>query len=361
MAKYALQERLVIIQKFYENRRSFVNTYRALRENFGVNNRPPLLAIRRIVEKFENNFTLHDVKTPRRHRNARTVENIAAVRASVAVDPNLSIPRRAQELRIKQTTTWRILKEDLNLHPYKIVLTQELKPLDHRRRRAFSAWSLEQLETDPNFAKKIIFSDEAPFWLSGYLNKQNCRFWCENNPQQIYEKPLYPLKVTVWCGLWYGGIIGPFFFQNEAGDAVTVNGERYRQMLRHFLWPNLDALDLEDMWFQQDGATCHTAHETIDILQEKFDERIISRNAAVHWPPRSCDLTPLDYFLWGYLKSKVYENRPQTLDALRLNIEHCIRQNTPDLLHKVIENWVRRIRSCTRSRGGHLNDVFFKT
>lgn len=152
-----------------------------------------------------------------------------------------------------------------------------------------------------------------------------------------------------------------FFFQNEVGDSVTVNGERYRQMLTNFLWPNLDALDLEDMWFQQDGATCHTAHQTIAILQEKFGERIISRNSTVPWPPRSCDLTPLDYFLWGYLKSKVYANRPQTLDALRLNIERCIREITPDLLHKVFENWIRRIHSCTRSRGGHLNDVLFKT
>lgn len=361
MAKYSLQERLVIIQKFYENRRSFVNTFRALRENYGQNNRPSVLAIRRIVEKFESNFTLHDVKTPVRRRNARTVENIAAVRASVAEDPNLSIPRRAQELGLKKTSTWRILQKDLNLHPYKIVLTQELKPLDHRRRREFAAWSLEQLERDRNFAKKIIFSDEAHFWLSGYVNKQNCRFWCENNPQQIHEKPLHPLKVTVWCGLWHGGIVGPFFFQNEVGDSVTVNGERYRQMLTNFLWPNLDALDLENMWFQQDGATCHTAHETVAVLQEKFGERIISRNATVAWPPRSCDLTPLDYFLWGYLKSKVYANRPQTLDALRLNIERCIREITPDLLHKVVENWVRRIHVCTRSRGGHLNDVLFKT
>ena len=109
MAKYSLQERLVIVQKFYENGRSFVNTFRALRENFGVHNRPSVLAIRRIVEKFETNFTLHDVKIPVRRRNARTVESIAAVRASVTEYPNLSFPRRAQELGLKKTTPWRIL------------------------------------------------------------------------------------------------------------------------------------------------------------------------------------------------------------------------------------------------------------
>ena len=92
MAKYALQERLVIIQKVYENRRSFVNIYHSLRENFGPNNRPSLLAI---VEKFENNFT-RDVK--HQQDAEMPVENVAAVRESVAEDPNLLIPRRAQQL-----------------------------------------------------------------------------------------------------------------------------------------------------------------------------------------------------------------------------------------------------------------------
>ncbi|KZC03780.1 hypothetical protein WN55_04236, partial [Dufourea novaeangliae] len=74
------------------------------------------------------------------------------------------------------------------------------------------------------------------------------------------------------------------------------------------------------------------------VLQEQFDERIILRNATVSWSPRCCDLTPLDYLLWSYLKSMVYANKPRTLDALRLNIERCIRDIRSELLHKVIEN-----------------------
>ncbi|KZC03744.1 hypothetical protein WN55_06391, partial [Dufourea novaeangliae] len=92
----------------------------------------------------------------------------------------------------------------------------------------------------------------------------------------------------------------------------------------------------------------------------QFGERIISRNATVSWLPRSCNLTPLDYFFWGYLKSMVYANKRRTHDALRLNIGRCIRDISPELLHKVIENWVHRIRSCARSRGKHLNDVLLK-
>ncbi|GFY00607.1 DUF4817 domain-containing protein [Trichonephila clavipes] len=69
-------------------------------------------------------------------------------------------------------------------------------------------------------------SDEAHFWLNGYVNKQNCRIWSEANPQVYVETPLHPEKLTVWCTLWAGGIIGPYFFKNDEGHNVTVNGDR---------------------------------------------------------------------------------------------------------------------------------------
>jgi len=100
--------------------------------------------------------------------------------------------------------------------------------------------------------------------------------------------------LTVWCGFWSGGIIGPYFFRNEVGNTVTVNGERYRSMITNFLWPQLEEVDLHNIWFQQDGATCHTARATTELLREKFGDSIISRNCDIEWPPRSCDLTPLD-------------------------------------------------------------------
>ena len=86
-------------------------------------------------------------------------------------------------------------------------------------------------------------------------------------------------------------------FEDETEIAVTVNGIRCRNMITEFLWPQVDVMDLGDMWFQQDGATCHTAHETIDLLQQRFPEQIISRNSDVNWPPSLCDLTMCDFFL----------------------------------------------------------------
>jgi len=81
-------------------------------------------------------------------------------------------------------------------------------------------------------------------------------------------------------------------------------------MITQFLLSKFDDIDGANMWFQQDGATCHAARETIQLLHETFPGRVISRFGYQNWPPRSCDLTPLDFFLWGFLKSKVYVNKP---------------------------------------------------
>ncbi|GFU24340.1 uncharacterized protein TNCV_942341 [Trichonephila clavipes] len=104
-------------------------------------------------------------------------------------------------------------------------------------------------------------------------------------------------KLTVWCALWAGGIIGPYFFKNDEGHNVTVNGDRYTAMITNFFIPELNNHDVQELWFQQDGATCHTARATIDLLKDTLGDRLISRFGPVNWPPRSCDLTPLDYFL----------------------------------------------------------------
>ncbi|GFV72010.1 uncharacterized protein TNCV_2459431 [Trichonephila clavipes] len=87
-----------------------------------------------------------------------------------------------------------------------------------------------------------------------------------------------------------------------------------------------------ELWFQQDGATCHTARATIDLLKDTFGDRLISRFGPVNWPPRSSDLTPLDYFLWGYVKSLVYADKPQTLDPLEDNIRRVIADIRPQML-----------------------------
>ncbi|GFU18355.1 DUF4817 domain-containing protein [Trichonephila clavipes] len=148
---------------------------------------------------------------------------------------------------------------------------------DHQARRRFVEWAPNEIAVVPDFHKRILFSFEAHFWLNGYVNKQNSGIWSEANPQVYVETPLHPEKLT---GALYGLVES--FFKNDEGHNVTVNGDRYRAMITNFFIPELNSHDVQELWFQQDGATCHTARATIDLLKDTFGDHLISRFGPVN-------------------------------------------------------------------------------
>ncbi|GFW06338.1 SH3 domain-binding protein 5-like [Trichonephila clavipes] len=206
-------------------------------------------------------------------------------------------------------------------------------------------------ELRKSIVKSSLSTRRSLLQLNNLANQHQLQLF-EANPQVYVETLLHPEKLTVWCALWAGGIIGPYF-KNDEGHNVTVNGNRYRAMITNFFIPELNNHDVQELWFQQDGATCHTARATIDLLKDTFGDRLISRFGPVNRPPISCDLTPLDYFLWGYVKLLVYADKPQTLDHLEDNIRRVIADIRPQMLEKVIEDW-------TASRGSHMPEIIFK-
>lgn len=132
-------------------------------------------------------------------------------------------------------------------------------------------------------------------------------------------------------------------------------------MLQEFFFPRLDELDLGDIWFQQDGATAHTSRASMAVLREHFPERLISIRGDLEWPARSPDLTPCDFFLWGFLKSRVYVNRPSTLQDLKTNIQEEIANIMLAMLARVMTNARNRFTQCMENGGRHLSDLIFKT
>ena len=186
-------------------------------------------------------------------------------------------------------------------------------------------------------AKKIIFSDETHFDFDVYVNKENCRIWDTENPHAYIQKPMHPKQVTVWCGFWSRGIFGPFFFENEQGEAVTINGDCYRAMLNEFLFTKIE----------QEEAT-------LDVLRPVFEDCIISRRADVVWSPRSCD-----YYLWGAVKDKCYAHKPETVDALKDNIREPIDKIQLHTIDAVLRNWTDHVGYCMASRESHLIEIIF--
>ena len=278
--RFNVQQRVLFVKTYFENGSSLVQTLRALRGLLDRKDVPSKTALFRIVKKFEETGSVMDRPMPLEARRKRSTTTIEAVRVSVEDNPETSTRHRAQEVGVCHETVRRILRDDLHLFPYKIQLTQELKFTDHKLRRRFVKIMFERMESQDNFVHQIIFSDEAHFHLNGFVNKQNSRFWTAENPRQTLQVPLHCPRVTVWCGFWSGGVIGPFFFQDSNGNPVNVNGERYRSMLREFLGPECERLGLQSYWFQQDGASPHTADETIDLVKSMFPRRVISRKGT---------------------------------------------------------------------------------
>ena len=129
------------------------------------------------------------------------------------------------------------------------------------------------------------------------------------------------------------------------------------QMQMPMSFSKIEEEDIGNIWFQQDGATCHTAEDILDVLRSVFEDRIINCRAGVVQPPRSCDL---DYYLWGAVKDKCYADKPDTIDALKNNIREAIGGIQLHIIDNVVKNWTDRVGYCMASRGSHLNEIIFR-
>ena len=201
MNRYIPQQRAEIVTIFIQKNKSIVLIQREYRKLYRNQSVPDKKTIHALSNRFEKYGTTLDSYRSERPRTARSEENIACVRESVAESPETSTRRRAQQLKISQRSLRRILKKYLHLFPYKIQLVQELLPRDHNQRLKYSNAILNLARDIDNFSEKMIMSDEAHFHLSGHVNKQNSRFWGSGNPQIIHKTSLHPQKVTVWCAI----------------------------------------------------------------------------------------------------------------------------------------------------------------
>jgi hypothetical protein len=142
-------------------------------------------------------------------------------------------------------------------------------------------------------------SDEAHFELSGSVNRQNMRYWSDNNPRRLHGKPLHSERITVWCGTSSVGNTGPYFVEDENGRTATVTSDLYVHMLTDFVFSALRNLgpDPAAVYFQQDGATAHTARQSINLLRTVLQHRIFSRFGDINWPAQSPYLSLCDFGL----------------------------------------------------------------
>ena len=221
------------------------------------------------------------------------------------------------------------------------------------KRVEFAKKFSSQVESNSGFLKNVIFTDEAHFELSGFVNTQNARIWSDKQPYATHIGPRSKEKVTVWMGLSHHGVFGPYFFENSEGQSETVKSKNYIDMLRTKLVPVLKRKKImTKVIFQQDGAPPHTSNATLSWLKTQFGDRVISRRADFEWPAYSPDLNPADFFLWGYLKDRVYSDPiPRDIDQLKENIRKEARKINKDLVIRAIDNMLPRTQNLLSRKG----------
>jgi hypothetical protein len=342
------EERVFLVEHVFRNGGKYSKeVVRKFVQIFPNTQAPDRKTVRNLINKFRDTGSVHDAY--RSGRPSGGEETSLKIQDSILMSPRKSVRKLAQQVHVSTSTVYRILKTKLKYHPYKLSVVPQMKEIDHHSRVNYCTWFQNFLANEGEQILDVtFFTDEAWFHLSGYVNSQNNRLWSNENPHEFHQVPLHDQKVGVWCAISRMRIIGPIFFNG------IINAELYRtNILDHFI-EHLSEREIEQAWFQQDGATAHTAEASLSFLESIFANRIISRGI---WPARSPDLTPLDYYLWGTLKAKVYENNPHTLDELKASIIANINQISQPNLQKVFQNMKKRIQTCLETRGGYFQHL----
>lgn len=291
-----------------------------------------------------------------RPRSVSTPRSEEAVLARVEQNPETSVRRISAEVGISAPLVWRILHEQL-LYPYHVQRVQALNPLDHEARLVFCRWFLRSDAEDPRFLSDILFTDEAGFTRNGVVNFHNTHVWADENPHALLEsRHQARFSLNIWMGILGGRFLGPVVLPNRLRGADYLN---FLQNTMVDLFDDIPVDQRQQMWFQHDGAPPHYSIAVREHLHEAFPLRWIGRGGPVSWPARSPDLNPLDFFLWGYLKSLVYAIPVNSLEQLQQRINqgcHQIRAND-GVLERVRLSFRRRCRACLEMGGGHFEHL----
>lgn len=351
MAKLSEQERITILMmRGWGDRERSYNQVRMLFNNTFRNDLDPVSksTVERTVQRFTEHGIVKDLQRTGRPKSVATDEKQMRIAEAFVENPHLSLRRASDEHDISHETVRKILK-NIKFHPYKIHLVHELNEDDPDRRIEFCERMMQRIDENPPFLYNIVFSDEATFTLKGEVNRHNCRYWTDTNPAWFIDSHTqYPQKLNVWAGILNDRLIGPFFIDGN------LDARKYEDLLEHQIIPKIREIvrdNFDITWYQQDGAAAHFGVHVRAYLDEHFPRRWIGRRGEIEWPPRSPDLTPLDYFLWGYLKSKVYATRPQNLEELRNRILQEAALIDRQMIRKSVEHFYTRLAFCQEAGG----------
>ncbi|GFX93637.1 DUF4817 domain-containing protein [Trichonephila clavipes] len=325
-------DKALLVKLFYMNEESATIALRKFRIQKNVKcGKGPLTSagLLKLFKRFEETGKLEDRARAGRlclkeARAACIAVEMEAI-ASEAASGNSSAREAARRLGLPPSSVHNILRRILQLYPYKLQSCHELLPADTAQREAFAKWAFSKMEQDIS------------------------RFMVTLTITVPFGRPLIHVR--------------PFFFETQCPVngwiTETVNAQRYLTLLRETVVPCLiQRGQIANVTFMQDGATSHTANPVKAFLIQTFGEdRIVSRCCRYPWRPRSPDLTPADFWLWGNLKSRVYLSGPSSLSELKDVIRREVSSIHPDMLHSAVAGFVTRLECLLPCGGGHVEHI----
>lgn len=359
---YSLEERVEMVLIYGANNESARRTATAFNERHPDRNVSHVYVMK-LLTKFRATGSVGNAK----HNRRRTILDEAAqieVLGHFVAEPTTSIRKVSKETRIATGSIQKVTKIH-KFKPYKMHILHELQDDDHDRRIQFCEIMTEFIKQTPNLLQSVIFSDECTFFLNGKVNKQNCRYWSDENPHQFREgHTQYPQKINVWAGILGNTVIGPLFINGNLTAEVYLNmlDETVDGLITEAVENQRDQygqpLISEDiLHFQQDGAPPHYAALVREWLDNRFPGRWIGRRGPIEWPARSPDLSPNDFFLWGHLKSVIYKTAPENIQVLKNRITTVCRAITPETFQKVRQEFEARLYYCLEKNGEHFEHL----
>jgi len=348
------KEMAQIIKLYYQNGESPVTTLRKWQTLKKLHKAPfSKQFVSNLVQRFEETGNVAGRTSTGRPsmQNERlpVVEETLAEISSSNVYGCSSTREISKATGISQKSVHRILTKKLSMHPYHISVHQALTNEDMAHRVEFANWMLNHW----NDVHRILWSDESTFSLDGRINRHNCVIWSVDNPHVNISKSLHSPWVMVWLGFSTSVITPPFFFEE------TVTADSYSSLITTHLLPFLKSKrKFSSTIYQQDGAPAHYSLQARGILIKNFGDRLIGRGLEVKWPPRSPDLSPLDYWLWPFLKDRIYhQGQPRDIIEMKTRISEEVGKITRGEMTAAINNLYRRCQLVLDVNGEHFEHL----
>lgn len=352
MNNYSNSEKADMLRCYYISHNNARRASARYQQMYPYRMQPSFTYFNKLEHKLRESGSFNDKENRQRRQNEDQENAEINILALLEANPRTSIREIAEECGCSVGFVSKIIKKH-KFKAYKVQPVHEVMAGDYPRRMDFCRWLSREIHENRQYTHDILWSDESNFSNCGKYNRQNTHVWSQQQPNAIQPTNFQRrFSINVWAGVLGTRIIGPHFYEG------TLTADRYLNFLQAELPNYLEEVPMafrNRIIYMHDGAPPHNRRDVTLFLNQRF-RKWIGNKAPVElgnilWPARSPDLSPLDFAIWGFIKSKVYATRTRDLEHLKNKIREAFRSITPEMLRNIQNQIPARLDLCLRENG----------